>query len=112
MDWDDFQEQAIYLMMFAMLGGALRGLARTFTQEGWLKPEERSILNAIFGSWYVKRAEIEAGERRFDRLIEIAANLYKTRSVRIGLLTPAEAERRASEMKEEARRKLAEIGVL
>jgi len=112
MDWQDFQEQAAYLMMFALMAGALRGLARPFVQEGWLKPEERSILNAIFGSWYVKRAEIEAGEGRFDRLIEIAANLYKTRSVRIGLLTPAEAERRASEMKEEARRKLAEIGVL
>jgi len=98
--------------MFAMIAGLLRSFAQTFTQQGWLKPEERAILDAVFGSWYVKRAEIEAGEKRYDRLIEIAANLYKTRSIRIGLLTPAEAERRASEMKEEARRRLAEIGVV
>ena len=69
-------------------------------------------MSSILGEWYIRRAEIEAGRGQYERLIDIATSLFKTRSTRMGILTPEEASIRARELEEKAKAKLRELGVV
>jgi len=118
-DWNQILAQMLNLITFGMvtaiLGNLFRGagfMLQRLAHPAWLPSDARTALNATLGEWYVNRAEIEAPEGDYDRLIDVAISLYTTRAVRYGWATPAEAAEQGRKLKEKALSELERLGYL
>jgi len=108
----DLAGQLMILGVFSMAISSLLSGMRAMLQQGWLPMDARVALNAVLGEWYVKRAEIEAPEGDYERLIDVAVSLYTTRATRYGWATPAEAAEQGRRLKEKALAELERLGIL